>query len=252
MDRHFHCTLCGRCCTGMLPLTIDEAVAQADKLPLALVWLLVPKGARTFETLRDLGLEVSLGRRRTVAVLVSPMAYLPPAARCPHLTDDALCAIQADKPLRCRAMPFDPRRREDDQDSPLTPRPEWICDVSSAAPLVYRDGQILDRAAFDAERQALQAQAPLLRAYAESRLRLSPTVMQDLKRIDPRRGITGSLALSFTTLLPRLPDVDPKAFATAQAPVLEAHLARTRPKGAEEPFHRYYREVLQTLRPDRP
>jgi hypothetical protein len=148
-------------------------------------------------------------------------------------------------------MPFDPRRREIDQADPLTPRPEWTCDVSEAAPLVYRDGHILDRAAYDAEKDALQAQAALLRAYAESRLRLSPNVLQDLKRVDPRRGISGSLALSFTTLLPRLPEVDPAAFSDAQVPVLEHYLARTSPTGPEAPFHRYYRDILETLRTDR-
>ncbi|MBB4267031.1 YkgJ family cysteine cluster protein [Roseospira visakhapatnamensis] len=251
MDRHFQCTLCGRCCYGMLPLTVEEALERAGRVPLALVWMPVPKGARTFETVRRLGLEVSLGRHRTVAVLVSPMAYLPPAMPCPDLTADNRCAVHEVKPVRCRAMPFDPRRREDDQSDSLTPRPDWICDVSAAAPLVYEDGHILNRMAFDAEKAALQAQAPLLRAYAESRLRLSPNVLQDLKRVDPRRGVTGTLALSFTTLLPRLPDVDPTAFADAQAPVLEANLARTRSTGPEGPFHRYYREVLETVRADR-
>lgn len=247
MDRHFDCTRCGRCCYGMLPLTVDEAIRRADRVPLALVWMPVPKGARAFDTVRRLGVEVTLGRRQTVAVLISPMAYLPPTLPCPDLTEDALCAVHEVKPLRCRAMPFDPRRREDDQAGPLTPRPDWTCDVSTAAPLVYRDGRLVERAAFDAEKAALEAQAPLLRRYAESRLRLSPSLLRDLKRVDPRQGLTGSLALGFTALLPRLADVDADAFLRAQAPVLEAYLGRTSAKGPEEPFHRYYREMLDTL-----
>jgi Fe-S-cluster containining protein len=249
MDRHFECTRCGRCCYGMLPLTIEEALQRADRVPLAIVWMPVPKRARTFETVRRLGIEVELGRRLTVAVLVSPMAYLPPSMPCPDLTEDNLCAVHDTKPLRCRAMPFDPRRPEADQSGPLTPRPEWTCDVSADAPVVYSEGRILERTDFDAEKAALKAQAPLLQAYAESRLRLSSSLLGELKRLDPRRGISGSLALGFTTLLPRLPDVDVDAFVEAQAPVLEDHLARISPKGPDEPFHRFYREVLKTLRP---
>ncbi|MQX37717.1 YkgJ family cysteine cluster protein [Roseospira navarrensis] len=249
MTRRFACTVCGKCCVGLLPLTIDEAVARADRFPLALVWTPVRKGAPAYDTLKRLGLEVTLGKNRTVAVLVSPMVYVPPQAPCPDLLEDGRCAVHGTdaKPLRCRAMPFNPRRPEREQKDLLLPRPGWLCDISAEAPEVYRDDTILDRTDFEAEREALRAQAPVLRAYAKSRLSLSPTVLRELDRIDRKKGHTGTVALSFTALLPRLPDVDADAFVRGQRAVLADWLARTSPKGDEAPFHRFYKEVLDTL-----
>ncbi|KAA5604986.1 YkgJ family cysteine cluster protein [Roseospira marina] len=254
MARRFACTLCGKCCVGLLPLTIEEAVARADRFPLALVWTPVRKGAPAYATIKRLGLEVTLGKGRTVAVLVSPMVYLPPAFPCPDLTHDGLCAVHdtETKPLRCRAMPFNPRRPQSDQAALLLPRPGWTCDISAAAPEVYQDEAIIEPgalAAYTAEREALRAQAPILRAYAESRLSLSPSVMAELNRIDRQKGSTGTIALSFTALLPRLPEVDAEAFVRGQRAVLADYRDRTAPKGDEGPFHRYYGEVLDTLGP---
>lgn len=250
--RRFQCTVCGKCCFGLLPLTIEEAVARADRFPLALVWTLVRKGAPNFDIYRRLGTEVTVGRRRTIAVLVSPMAYLPPTQVCPDLQEDGRCAVHdtPDKPLRCRAMPFNPRQPVREQGRLLLPRPGWACDISEAAPEVYRDGAIIDPealAAHTAEREALIAQAPILKAYAESRLSLSLSVRRELEMIERKKGHTGTVALGFTTLLPRLPHVDAAAFVRDQRPVLETYAARTQPKGDEAPFYRFYKDVLETL-----
>jgi len=235
----------------MLPLTIDEAVARADRFPLALVWTPVRKGAPSYARMKRLGLEVTLGKGRTVAVLVSPMVYLPPSFSCPDLTAEGRCAVHGtpDKPLRCRAMPFDPRRAEADQQDLLLPRAGWTCDISANAPEVYQDGMIADPSAYVAEREALLAQAPVMRAYAKSRLTLSPMVLRELDLIDRKKGYTGTVALSFTALLPRLPEVDADAFVRGQRAVLADCLSRTAPKGDQAPFHRFYREVLDNLGP---
>jgi hypothetical protein len=147
-------------------------------------------------------------------------------------------------------MPFDPRKAEQGQAPLLLPRPGWACDISAAAPEVYRDRAIVDPdalAAFTAEREALVAQAPVLRAYANSRLSLSPVVRRELEMIERKKGHTGTVALSFTALLPRLPGVDADAFVRGQRAVLADHAARTAPTGEQAPFHRFYTEVLETL-----
>ena len=37
MERRFACTACGKCCFGLLPLTIGDALAHADKFPLVVI-----------------------------------------------------------------------------------------------------------------------------------------------------------------------------------------------------------------------
>jgi len=243
MERHFACTRCGLCCTGLLPLTVDEALARADRFPLALVWTTVRPGARSFDRVRRLGIEVDLDRRRRVAVLVTPMAYLPPTAPCPDLVEGTLCGAQAAKPLRCRAMPFDPLRAPDDQGDLLIPRPGWTCDISAAAPVVYRDKTPVAPDDMQREHDALLAQAPLLQTYARHRLAVAPAVLGELARLDARpQG--GRLALPFSGLLSRLPGADVRAFVRDQAGVMARYAAQTPPEGNAKSFHRYYREVL--------
>ena len=245
-EQHFACTACGKCCTGWLPLTLDEAQAQAGRFPLAMVWTLVPQASRAFELTVQLGTTVQLARRQQVAVLIAPTLYLPPDFTCPALAPDNLCAIQAAKPLRCRSMPFYPYRREADQAAGLVPRTGWACNISTQAPLVYRQGKILDRTDFDRERAALNAQAPILRAYADTTLKQYPEVMARVLKgaQSPRQH---HLVLSFWSFLRHQRHDDPVGFARTQQPVLIDFAARTAslPKLAE--YHQYYRESAAEL-----
>lgn len=219
MERRFACTACGKCCHGALPLTIDEAVAHAGRFPLAVAWQPVRKGHKAFDVAARLGTVLRLRDKREVAVRVMPVAHLPPDAACPALGDDGRCTIHAAKPLRCRAMPFFAARDEADQADLLIPRPGWACDTSEAAPVVYRDKTILDRADFDGERRALLAQAVVIKAYADKLAATTPGLLEGLGRA-VLKPVGGEVVVGFASLLRTLPEVDRGAVARAQLPVL--------------------------------
>ena len=217
MARHFACTACGKCCHGVLPLTVAEAVEHAGRFPLAVLFVPVRAKSRAFAAAQRLGVMLD----RKTALRVMPVAYLPKDAACPALAGDGLCSIHAGKPVRCRAMPFFAWRDEADQAELLSPRPGWACDVSAAAPVVYDGGRILDRDGFAAEKAAQAAQAPLLRAYAERLLSMAAGLGHDLAAI-AAKPMGGEVAVGFSTLLRRLPELDKAAIARAQLPVLAA------------------------------
>jgi len=247
IERHFHCTACGKCCTGQLPLTLKDAVTNAGRFPLAMMWTTVRPGAKTFDLTARLGTTVQLGKHKQVAVQITPVSYLPPTLACPALADDGRCRIHADKPARCRTMPFYPYREETDQADLLTPRAGWLCDTSAEAPLVYRDKTIVNRADFDLERQELINQTPLIRAYAERLLANAPNVGAALEAAaKKKRG--GTVMLAFTAIVSRLPDTDLTAFAKHQLPVLTAHAEKTKNLPQAKDFHRYYKNTAQGMR----
>jgi Fe-S-cluster containining protein len=241
MERRFACTACGKCCCGRLPLTLDDALAHAGRFPLAMLWTVVRPGAKSFALTARLGTTAKLAKRKPVAVQITPISYLPPTMACPALAADGLCSIHAEKPLRCRTMPFYPYREEWDQADLLAPRPGWLCDTSAAAPVVYRNNEIVVRDDFDRERQALVEQAPVLRAYADRLLAMAPNVAAALEQAANKpRG--GYVVLGFSAVLSRLDHVEAAAFARRQAPVLRDLAARTAGLCGAEEFHRYYRD----------
>lgn len=241
MERRFHCTACGKCCYGKLPLTLDDAVANAGRFPLAMMWTTIRQGSKSFAIAARLGTTVTLGKRKRIALRISPISYLPPSLSCPALAADGRCSIHADKPSRCRAMPFDPYREEADQSDLLVPRPGWSCDTSDEAPVVYRNKTIAQRQDFERERRELADQAPVLRAYADWLMASAPNVAAAIEKAAKKpRG--GFVVLNFTAIVSRLPRVDMAAFAKMQLPVLTEFADRTaRLSGAAE-FHKYYRD----------
>lgn len=229
MNHHFRCTACGKCCVGWVPLGVEEIAAQAARFPIAMVWTPIaapptPAAARA-------------GR---LAIRALPTAYVPPSFPCPQLAADGLCAIHATKPQRCRTMPFWPHRPEADQAAMLAPRDGWACDVSAAAPVVYQDGRILDRADFDRERAMMAAQAPVLAAYVDAVMKAAPGLSDILAKVAATPG--GNVVLSITTLLPHLSGFDAGAFARAQAPVLADFAARTQGQAEWAAYHQRYGE----------
>ena len=201
MERRFSCTACGKCCYGSLPLTLDEALDHAGRFPLAMMWTPVPQASKAFSLTARLGATLNLGKRKQIAVRVAPVAYLPPALPCPALNAKGLCAIHADKPSRCRTMPFFPYREEADQTDLLIPRSGWLCDTSAEAPAVYRDKKIVERGDFDSERSALVNQAAILGPYADWLLESVPTLKEELVRV-ARKRTGGHVVVNFSTLLP--------------------------------------------------
>lgn len=257
MERHFNCTACGKCCTGLLPLTLEDALAHAGRFPLAMIWTTVRPGSKAFALSTRLGTTMRVRvqqRKQDVAVLVTPTAYIPPSFDCPALTAEGLCGIHTEKPSRCRTMPFYPYREEDDQADLLIPRAGWACDTSAAAPVVYRDKTIVGRQDFDRERGELERQAPALRAYADLMLKAVPGVAESMTKI-AMKPMGGKLVVSFGSFLRVNAKVDAASVAERQIPVLTGFAART--AGAPElaEFHRHYQAFaaeMERFLPRRP
>ncbi len=239
MERRFSCTACGKCCYGLLPLTLEDALAHADKFPLAVIWTPVRQGGRSFDVTAEMGITVPLKKRKLAAVQIAPTAYIPPTLPCPELTEEGLCGIQATKPQRCRTMPFSAYRDESDQDDLLIPRPGWVCDTSETAPAVYRDRRILEPKDFDDERERLVRDAAILRPYGEWLLDSQPSLRMELQRIAMKPS-GGRVIVSFATLIPRLPKVDIYDFAAKQAPVMRAFAGKTAGDAGLAEYHRRY------------
>jgi Fe-S-cluster containining protein len=241
MERHFACTACGKCCYGWLPLTLADALAHVGRFPLILVWNTLRPGGKAFDITARLGTRLRIGKNKEVAIGITPTAYIPPSFPCPALKVDGHCAIHAEKPSRCRTMPFSPYREEDDQTDLLVPRTGWACDVSAVAPVVYRDKAIIGRDDFDREAAALRDQAPFLRRYADWMLDAVPELALEVRKM-ALKPAGGQVLVNFATLLPRLPKVDPIAFARCQAPIMQDFAARTASNSALTDYTRRYRE----------
>ncbi len=239
MERRFSCTACGKCCYGLVPLTIDDALAHADKFPLVVIWTPVRQGGRAFRLTAAHGITIQLRKRKLAAVQIAPTAYIPPTFPCPELTEEGLCGIHAVKPQRCRTMPFSAYRDENDQDDLMIPRSGWLCDTSDEAPLVYRDKSIIDREDFEVEREQLVGDAAILKPYAEWLLDSVPSLRMELHKVAMKPG-GGRVLVAFSSLIPRLPKVDIYAFAAKQFPVMKAFAERTAGDPGLVDFHRRY------------
>lgn len=247
MERHFACTACGKCCYGLLPLTLRDAIAHAGRFPLVMIWTPVRQGSKSFSLVAQLGATMRLPDRKHVAVLIAPTAYIPPSFPCPALTSENLCGIHEDKPSRCRAMPFYPYREEGDQADLLVPRKGWTCDVSAEAPVVYRHKEIVDRHDFDCERHDLVQQAPALRKYAESMIKFAPWVLGKLSKaaLKPQGG---KVVMSFSYLLATYKGIDASSFARQQLPVLMDFAERTAGAPDLSDYHKTYSDIAKEVK----
>ncbi len=246
MERHFHCTACGKCCNGWLPLTLPDALANAGRFPLAMILTPVRQGAKAYEITARQGTILQLGKRKNAAVQISPTCYIPPSLSCPALQTDGLCAIHAGKPLRCRSMPFSAYREEADQSSLLIPREGWQCDTSCDVPVVYRNKEVIEREDFARERRQLMDQASVLKAYADALIATAPNVVAGLENA-ARKKSGGYVVLNFTTLLARLTGINSADFARQQLPVLADFAEKTQGNPDLEDYHRYYRDNFKGM-----
>ncbi len=247
MERRFNCTACGKCCSGSLPLTLADAYAHAGRFPLAMLWTPLGQKSKAFELVGRLGTTLQLVGRRRIAVLIGPTAYLPGAFPCPALAPDGLCAIHADKPLRCRTMPFYPYREEADQADLLAPRKGWECDTSAAAPVVYRQGKIVMREDFECERRELLQQAPLMRTYAEYMLKHQPMLADSLAAA-ALEAKGGNVLTSLSSFLTATRQLDIPGLAAGQYSVLNEFAAKTAERADLAEYHRNYAGWAKEMR----
>lgn len=245
MEQRFRCTACGKCCYGEIPLTLDDALANADRFPLAMVWTPVRQGTKVFQLTSRLGTTVQIAKGKTIAVLIAPTAFTPPDMACPALAPDMLCSIHDHKPMRCRTMPFYPYRNEDAQFDVLVPRKNWMCDTSETAPVVYKNGRIVDRRDFDRERESLMKHACALDAYAKGLLKVHAPLMEFLAKtaLNPM----GRFIDRFSTFLLMNKIYDILSFAKKQHPVLVEFADRTASMPNAADHHKYYKEAIADL-----
>lgn len=237
-ERRFRCTACGQCCYGSLPLTLDEMREHCGRFPLAIVWRVVPKGARSYALTERLGVGIRFSKGRRAALSMTLASYLPPGIACPELTPDGRCGIHERKPLRCRTMPFHPAREESDQAELLRPRAGWACDTGDAAAVVYRAGRIAERADFDLERSAMLAQAETMRVHSAYVFKYMPWVMDTLAALTTNPE--GSLVVSLSSFLTACRQPDAPAIAARQLPVLLRLASSTAGIDQLAEYHRSY------------
>ena len=245
-ERRFACTACGLCCSGLVPLTIREAMDMADTFPLAIMITPVKPGTRGQAVLERIGASVVLPPKKKMQLLVNPVSFVPPSMSCPQLTPENLCGIHATKPIRCRTMPFYAYKDEDHQTDLLQPRGGWLCDTSDAAPVVYRDQRVVDRFDFDAERGALLEQASAIRRYADLLMKHSPAMMARVAKATQTTP-TGRVVASFVSYLRYDRGLDLAAFARVQHPLLREWEAKTSANPKMTEFNIYYREASAEL-----
>lgn len=243
-ERRFRCTACGKCCVGWLPLSVADALANAGRFPLAMLWTAVRPQSLDYEDAARFGATIALTPKKNAAVRIAPTLYIPPAMPCPALQADNLCALQQSKPRRCRAMPFFGDRAESRQDEGLTPRPGWACDTGPEAPVVYRDGVVIDRADYDAERAQLAEEQPALARYAAAMVRFNPTIVDRVAAAaNGARG--GYFVTSVYSFLKFTPAHDLTSFARAQHGVLTNYAERL--AKSHDSYAAYYREAAAEL-----
>lgn len=239
MAHHFQCTACGKCCFGQVPLTVDETFSHAGLFPLAMVWTPVREDSKDFARIAQIGAVFVLPNRKKLAALIAPSAYLPPAFACPALGADKLCQIHANKPLRCRAMPFYAYRDEQYQAELLKLQPGWECDISDTAPVVYDNQRITSREDFDAEKQALERQHPQIQRYADYMLKYNPKLLGSLAQA-AQKAKAGQVVTSLSSFVTALRASNAKDIARQQLTVLGNYIDKTAHQKALTEFHDYY------------
>lgn len=184
------CNACGRCCNSAPTLSLRELFRHRHRFVGALTIRRVPK-RRTGERWRAGGREYALDAEDVAAsdalsarlfhrtggagsewIALTLQGYdYPSLGRCAALTDDGRCSVHADKPSICSAVPLDPMLPDRLQSRVLAARRDdagWLganCIVEAGAPHAAVEssfpiplvtaGQVADRAALDAHRDAL-------------------------------------------------------------------------------------------------
>lgn len=246
MALHFACTACGKCCYGQLPLTVNDALIHAGRFPLALLWTPLRKGSKDYPLVSRLGVSVPLPKHPGLAALIVPTSYVPPGMACPALGPDNLCSIHSSKPTRCRTMPFYPYREEQFQHELLKPRKGWECDISTAAPIVFANGKVVQRNDFDRERRELEEQVPLIRQFASYQFKYNPMLPATLAS-EAAKSKPGQIVSSLSSFLIATRNPDASVIARLQQPVLAAFLAKTAGVPELNDYHDQYGAWLEEM-----
>ncbi|RQR42354.1 MULTISPECIES: YkgJ family cysteine cluster protein [unclassified Burkholderia] len=228
-DYRLACNACGRCCNSAPTLSLRELFRHRHTFVGALTIHRVPK-RRIGERSRTGGREHvfdaadvaasdalanTLFHRASgtgdewIALTLHGYDY-PSLGRCPALAGDGRCSVHADKPSICGAVPLDPMLPDRLQSRVLAGRRDetaWLgancivdagdetvsVDASLTIPLM-KAGQVADRAALDAFRDALAFERAVWRdAVFASLIDGGPQVREVLSRLAPGGYLTMSI-----------------------------------------------------------
>lgn len=228
-DYGLACHACGRCCNSAPTLSLRELFRHRHRFVGALAIRRVPKrriGERSRVGSREHVLDAddvvaadalahSLFHRAAgmgdewIALTLQGYDY-PSLGRCAALADDGRCGVYADKPSICGAVPLDPMLPDRLQARVLAARRDdamWLgancivdaqqdatfVEAPSAIPLV-KSGQVVDRAALDAFRDALVFERAVWRdAVFASLIDGGAQVSEALSRVSPGGYLTMSI-----------------------------------------------------------
>ncbi|MCX6118225.1 MAG: YkgJ family cysteine cluster protein [Proteobacteria bacterium] len=237
--KHFNCNACGKCCYGQLPLTIEDAFKNVERFPICFIWTPLHPTNKDYRAAKGYGVVIPGANQTEITVLIVPTSFIPSTLPCPSLQDNNLCGIHEDKPLRCKTMPFYPYKDERFQADLLSPRKGWECDVSNEAPIVYDEGKIIDRLAFDNEGAQLRLDVSILQVYADYMLKythgLAGKLSQNSTSRNPQQMIT-----SLSSFLTATRNQNSSDIASKQLPVLDSFVKKTECEPQLKDFHRYY------------
>ncbi|OXJ29452.1 MULTISPECIES: flagellin N-methylase [Burkholderia] len=223
------CNACGRCCNSAPTLSLRELFRHRHRFVGALTIRRVPQrraGERWWAGGREHALDAedvatsdALAARlfhraggpgsEWIALTLQGYDY-PSLGRCAALADDGRCSVQADKPSICRAVPLDPMLPDRLQSRVLAARRDdagWLganCIVETASPQssvessfpipLVTAGQVADRAALDAYREALVFERAVWRdAVFASLVGGGQDVRHALSRLAPGGYLTVSI-----------------------------------------------------------
>jgi Fe-S-cluster containining protein len=264
----FACTACGKCCTEPPEMTVLEATKLGDVFVPALVYRLtsLPRDdneaafasltphphfkempgrelvARLREStaVRSAGAVVSeAGWDHHVSITARAWGY---SAGCPALKGKE-CSIHTRRPSTCRTVPirYDVpagllvRAFRGVVDSGLASKDPWECDVSGSAPVLLRDGALVDTE-YSKAREVGEAAALAEKSLCERILAypLLPPLREVYPLLRQRKLVSVSFhgALAAAHDLALLDDAAMKTFLSAQLDLIDreitAALARKR------------------------
>jgi len=230
----------------MLPLSVEEALGNANTFPLAICITPIKTGSRGYNIAGRIGVVVDAGPKKVLSLLVFSAAFIPPSMPCPNLTSSNLCSVHERKPLRCRTMPFYAYKDEDHQSDMLVPRTGWLCNTGDDAPIVYKDREIVEKCDFEAERAELIQQAPVLKRYMSLMLQYDRDAYSRILKA-ASAPTPGRVVVNFISFLRFNKNLDICDFARRQYPVLTEWLSRIRGDAKLETYSSFYRDSSSEL-----
>jgi len=261
---HFACTACGKCCTEPPEMTVLEAIRLGDVFVPSIVYRVtsVPNDdneaalaslkphrhfagmdarelvsrLRESSAVRGAGAVVrEPGWEHHLSVTSRPWTF--PAPHCPALgADGKACTIHERRPHTCRTVPvrYDVpeglvvRAFRGTVDAGRAARDPWECDVSDAAPVLIRDGVVVDPAY--AAARAAGVEAALAERELSARILTSP-LLPKIADVFPRLRGGQLVSVSFHGALAAAHDLGlvdhaaARAFCDAQLALLDREIA---------------------------